>query len=73
MGTSAVPAEDPCDTQGKDAVLKDDFPCITAVPDEAAGVAAGTGDKCQVKGKNSFIIKILGNKVEVLCFYCYHK
>ena len=73
MGTSAVPAADPCDTQGKDRVLKNDFAAITAVPDEAAGVAAGTGDKCQVKGKNSFIIKILGNKVEVLCFYCYHK
>ena len=44
MGTSAVPAEDPCDTQGKDRVLKNDFAAITAVPDEAAGVAAGTGN-----------------------------
>lgn len=73
MGTSAVPAADPCDTQGKDAVLKDDFPCITAVPDEATGVAAGTGDEGQVKGKNYFIVKILGNKVVVFCFNCYHE
>ena len=73
MSTSAVPAADPCDTQGKDAVLKDDFPGITAMPDEASGVAAGTGDECQVKGKHRFIIKILGNKVVVFCFNCYHK
>ena len=34
------------------------------------GVFSGRGRR---KGKNSFIIKILGNKVEVLRFYCYHK
>ena len=73
MGTSAVPAADPCDTQGKYTVLKDDFPGITAMPDEASGVAAGTGNEGQVKGKNRFIIKILGNKVVVFCFNCYHK
>lgn len=73
MGTSTVSAADPSDTQGKDAVLKDDFPGITAMPDEASGVAAGTVDEGQVKGKNSFIIKILRNEVVVFCFYCYHR
>lgn len=73
MGTSAVPAADPCDTQGQNPVLKDDFAGITAMPDEASGVAAGTGNGGQVKRKNSFIIKVLGNEVVVFCFYCYHK
>lgn len=73
MGTSAVVAADPCDPQGQDPVLKNDFPGITAMPDEASGVAAGTGDEGQIKRKNSFIIKILGNKVVVFCFNCYHK
>ena len=53
MGTSAVPAADTCDTQGKDRVLKNDFAAITAVPDEAAGVAAGTGIFfCNVSAQN---------------------
>ena len=73
MGTPTVPAAEPCDTQGKDAVLKDNFPGITAMPDEASGVAAGTGDEGEIKGKNRFIIKILGKKVVVFCFNCYHK
>ena len=73
VGTSTVAAANPCDTQGKGAVRQDDFTGIAAIPHEAAGMAAGTGDEGEIKGKNRFIIKILGKKVVVFCFNCYHK
>lgn len=73
VGTSTVAAANPCDTQGKGAVHQDDFRGIAAIPHEAAGMAAGTGDEGEIKGKNRFIIKILGKKVVVFCFNGYHK
>ena len=62
VGTSTVAAANPCDTQGKGAVHQDDFTGIAAIPHEAAGMAAGTGDEGEDQGKKSFYHKNPGKK-----------
>lgn len=65
-------AEDPCNTKKDDLVRHPDFTEVSAIPDQRAGVSAGTSDLEKIKGINGFIIKILRNRVAEIRFNGYH-
>lgn len=45
---------------------------VSPMTDQAPGMPARAGNKCQIKRINRIIIKILRNMVVVFCFNCYH-
>lgn len=63
----------PYDRKGEDPTIKLDAAFVGAIPDQTAGMPAGTGNEVQIKRIYCFIVKILRNIVVVFCFNCYHK
>lgn len=56
MGMSAGVTENPGNAKGDNPVCQPDIACITAVPNQASGAAAGTGELEKFNRKNDVII-----------------
>lgn len=61
------------DWKREEPVSKLGLASVRAITDETAGVDTDTGNKVKIKRIYRFIVKILRNKVVVLCFNCYHR
>lgn len=72
MGMATGVTQDPCDPEKEDGIPLPELTGITPVPDEAAGMAAGTRKQSQINRRNGIIIKFLRNGVAVFCLNGYH-
>lgn len=72
MGAAANITENPGNPETDDLIRQPDFTVVTAIPDQTAEVAAGTGYLCEINRKNNFIIKFLRNRVAEINMNGYH-
>lgn len=72
MGMAAGVTEDPGDPEYEDRIPLPELAGIATVPDEAAGMAAGTGNQIQIERINGIIVKFLRNRVAIFCLNGYH-
>lgn len=70
---AANAAENTWNVKADNLVLQPDLTAVSAIPNQTAWVAAGTGYLGKLKRKNDFVIQFLRNRVAKIRFNGYHR